>query len=302
MGQFDQTGRQMAKLEGKEFPPWALSCCDDPPSLSFLRWDDTRRLADAGEPDRVNDVVAEVGDGSRPALPCWLVVEIEDEAEDRTFLRTGQYELALIRELAPTKPRSVGVLSLILNLSGRQGKAEYQQSFGGYGMRLGPLVVDVSAQDASATLARIEKSELGLTVLPFCALMGGAGDPAFIEGWKSAVMRERDEGRRLQYRDWALVMTELTGWQPGWKKATEGWMERESVMIEGWKSEGREEGELLTMRRALCDALQTRLRVAVPEALRHAIEGSNDLKKLHEWFLAALVASDLADFRTRMNL
>jgi hypothetical protein len=62
VGQFDQTGRQIAKSNGEEFLAWALSCCVDPPRLSFIGWDDSRRLVVPGEPDRVNDVVARVRD------------------------------------------------------------------------------------------------------------------------------------------------------------------------------------------------------------------------------------------------
>ncbi|MBY0227918.1 MAG: hypothetical protein K2W96_01425 [Gemmataceae bacterium] len=301
MGQFDQTGRQMAKLDGAQFLAWALSCCEAPPALSYFEWEDTRRLVVPGEPDLVNDAVMKVEAGAHDGLDCWLITEIEDEAEQGIFIRVGKYEMALLAEVSANLSVPVGVLSLVVNLTGRQEEPELASPFGGWGTRIKPLVVDVAEQDAVKTLERIERGELGLTVLPFCALMRGAGEPAFIERWKLAVMQEPDEVRRRLYRDWAMVMVELTRWQIHWQQATEGWMERKSMLIEGWLGEGREQGAVVKARSFLLKALG-RLQNPVPAPLRDAVEGSNDVGKLEQWFDAALAATDLADFRSRMNL
>jgi hypothetical protein len=47
-GQFDQTARPLAKMDGAFFG-WALSFCQPRPRLTFLGWDDTRRLVCPGE-------------------------------------------------------------------------------------------------------------------------------------------------------------------------------------------------------------------------------------------------------------
>ncbi|MGL4549683.1 MAG: hypothetical protein ACRC33_00740 [Gemmataceae bacterium] len=301
MGQFDQTGRQMAKLDGAAFLSWALSCCDAPPALAFLAWDDTRRLVIPGEGDLVNDCVMQIRVEATPDVPAWLITEIEDEADRGIFSRVGRYELALLDEVAPRRSREVAILSLVLNLSGRQKEDAYEQAFGRYGMRIGPLIVDVAAQGAAATLERIERGELGLTVLPFCALMTGGDAPDFIRRWMLAVMRESDEGRRLLYRDWALVMAELTRWQPNWQRALEGWMERKSVTIEGWKREGRDEGRLIEKRADILRVAQARLNQPVPDSIRDAVEGSNDLGVLDEWLTAAALSDTVAELRRRMQ-
>jgi hypothetical protein len=297
MGQFDQTARPIAKLDGAAFLAWALWCLRRAPRLTFLNWDDTRRLVVPGEPERTNDLVAQVRDEDRPARQTWLVVEIEDEAEPGICWRMGQYGITLGREVNPRcEPDGPAVGTLVVNLSGTQRARHVEPAFrGGHGTGIRPLIVDAAAQDAARTLRRIEKGELGLTILPFLSLMQGSGTTAFIERWKAAVEREKDEGRRLAYKDWALILAELTGHEVDWLKATEGWMQRKSKIIEGWKKEGAEEAELRLTRKHLLRVL-TRLRDPVPEPVRRAIEGSNDPAKLEQWFDAATEAASFAAF------
>jgi hypothetical protein len=297
MGQFDQTARSIAKLDGAAFLRWALSCCSRPPRLTFLGWDDTRRLVVPGEPERTNDLVAQVRDEAHPARQTWLVTEIEDEAEPGICWRMGQYDITLGKEVNPRcEPDGAAVGTLVVNLSGTQRASRVEPAFrGGHGTGIRPLVVDVAAQDAVKALRRIEKGELGLTILPFLALMQGSGTAAFINHWKAAVEREKDEGRRLSHKDWALILSELAGHEVDWLKATEGWMERKSKIIEGWLQEGDERGTLRTKREWLLLAV-ARLRDPVPESVRRAIEGTSDPAKLDEWHAATLKARSYAAF------
>src|SRR5436190_21300738 len=91
MGQFDQTARPLSKMDGSAFFAWGLACSAPGLRLSFVRWDDTRRLVSPGEPDRTNDLVALMRDEARPDRPVWLVVEIEEGAEKGILLRLGPY-------------------------------------------------------------------------------------------------------------------------------------------------------------------------------------------------------------------
>jgi hypothetical protein len=169
MGQFDQTGRQMAKLDGAAFLAWALSCCEHAPRLSWLGWDDTRRLVAPGEPDRVNDLVAQVRDEARPRRAAWLIAEIEEEAKPRSILRAGQYELLLAGEVAAEcDPAGPAILSIVLNLSGTQKRRGLQWDWGGYGTRLAPLIVDAARQDALATLERVGCTTWFVITQPDC--------------------------------------------------------------------------------------------------------------------------------------
>ncbi|MBY0228728.1 MAG: hypothetical protein K2W96_05555 [Gemmataceae bacterium] len=303
MGQFDQTARPIAKLDGAAFVRWALSCIPRPPRLAFLAWEDTRRLVVPGEPERTNDAVMRVRDEDAPERLSWLIAEMEDEAEPGIHLRAGFYDLLLRKEVDPRcDPEAASVCTLVVNLSGSQRQAGIGPSYrGGRGTSVRPLVVDVAAQDALKTLKRIEAGKLGLTILPFCALMEGAGEPGFIRRWMKAVEREPDEPRRLNYRDWALILADLPERTVEWHKETEGWMERKSVTIEGWLKEGREEGALRRQRMNLLKAAR-RLQDPVPDSIRRAVEGTHDISILDRWFDAALAAEDIAALRREMRL
>lgn len=105
MGQFDQTARPLAKMEKGTFLDWAFACCEPRPGLTWLAWDDTRRLVCPGEPERTNDLVALCRDEAAPTRPCWFVVEIEEEPELSILYRMGQYELLLGKEVNPIRCR-----------------------------------------------------------------------------------------------------------------------------------------------------------------------------------------------------
>lgn len=302
MGQFDQTTRPMAKKDGASFFRWALSCFSPPPRWAFNSWDDARRLVCPGEPDRTNDLVALFQDEGRPRRAVWLITEIEDEPEPAIFYRVAQYEAALGKEVNPTcNPKGPAVASLVLNLSGAQRPARVEWAWGEHGTRLAPFVLNVAHQDALATLERIERGELGLTILPLLALMHGGGTLRFIARWKLAVEREPDMAGRAEFRDAALVLAELTPRQVNWQKETEGWMARESTYIKGWMNEGEGRGELRKARAYLLRAIR-RLQDPVPEAIRLAIEGTNDVATLDRWFDATFNATSLAEVRRAMNL
>jgi hypothetical protein len=270
-----------------------------------LDWDDPRRQVVPGEPDRTNDLVSHARDEEKPAVPMWLIIELEDEAEGRNLWRAARYEATLGAEVNPScDPEGAAVLCLLVNLSGTQRHRSYECPVGspGHGLRIGPWVVDVAAQDALATLERIERGEMGLTILPFCALMLGGGEPGFIERWKKAVELEADLDRRQMYRDSALILSELTKRQVNWLKGTEGWMARESTLINSWLNQGEERGEIRTKRAALLRLIQRRLQDPVPEALNLAIEGTNDVTTLDRWFDAAIDAATVAALRREMKL
>src|SRR4051794_33678736 len=81
MGQFDQTARPLSKMDGTAFFGWGLACSAAGVRLSFVRWDDARRLVSPGESDRTNDLVALMRDEDRPKRPVWLIAEVEQEPE-----------------------------------------------------------------------------------------------------------------------------------------------------------------------------------------------------------------------------
>jgi hypothetical protein len=106
----------------------------------------------------------------------------------------------------------------------------------------------------------------------------------------------------VQYRDAALVFAELTRAQADWLRVLEGWQMRESQYIKRWEKVGEDRGILLTKREYLLEAVKLRLADPVPEAIRLAIEGTNDLQTLDRWYQAALTSRTLAQLRKAMNL
>ncbi len=79
-------------------------------------------------------------------------------------------------------------------------------------------------------------------------------------------------------------------------------MMRESQYIKSWEKVGEERAELRTKRADLLKAVELRLQDPVPEAIRLAIEGTNDVARLESWFAAALTAQTIADLRKEMKL
>jgi hypothetical protein len=79
-------------------------------------------------------------------------------------------------------------------------------------------------------------------------------------------------------------------------------MMRESQYIKSWERVGEERGLLLSKREYLLTAVQELLQNPVPESIRLAIEGTNDLVKLQTWYLATLRAETIADLRKEMRL
>lgn len=305
MGQFDQTVRPLGKMDNAALFAWAISCSAPQARLTFQRWDDTRRLVCPGEPERTNDLVAVYRDDDRPHRPVWLVGEVEEEPEKGILYRLGHYELLLGKEVNPdADPSGALVASLLINLTGEQKVlgVDWTLAVGKHGTRLAPFVVNAAQEDALLTLARIERGDVGLPVLPLLSLMRGGGTPEFVRAWKAVADREPDPSKRKEYREAVVVFAELTRSQVNWLKGTEDWMARESTYIKSWELVGEQRAELRTKRADLMTAVQVRLQNPVPEAIRLAIEGTTDLGTLESWYRAALTAEKIADFRKEMNL
>jgi hypothetical protein len=306
MGMFDQTARQASKVEGEPFFAWALSRSPQSPPLKFERWDDTRRLVVPGEPDRTNDLVAVLRRTDAEAPPCFMIVEVESEPERVIFQRVGLYEMLLSLEVVPgAEPGQEPMVgAVVLNLTGRQQPTNLEMPIPGtsLGTWIRPIVINLCDENAQTTLAAIEAGELGISLLPWVPLMAGGGKPKLIERWTKAAERELVLDRRAAYRDWALVFAELSPEQVNWQQALEGWQMQESQVIRGWINRGKEQGNVERGRADVLRLIRKRLADPVPEALRLAVEGTNDLVTLERWFDAAIEAKTLADLRAAMKL
>jgi hypothetical protein len=270
-----------------------------------VEWDDTRRLAKPGEPEQTNDLVAHLHDDDYPGRTVWLIGEIEEAPEKGILYRLGQYEISLGKEVNPDcDPDGPQVGSLLINLTGRQTTRRLDCSWAGteLGTRLAPFIVDVADEDAALSLTKIEVGLLGTSILPYIVLMRGGCDPKVIDRWPMvAAEREPDIVHQVYYRDAALVFAELTRCQADWLRVLGGWQMRESQYIKGWEKVGEDRGTLLRTREYLLKRLR-RLEDPVPEAIRLAIEGTNDVQTLDRWYDAALDVGTIAEFRKALKL
>jgi hypothetical protein len=302
MGVFDQHARLTCKLHGQGFFDWVLQPYGR--SYGFDRWDDTRRTSWPGGPERTDDLVAVLHLADAPQQPVPAVVEIETEPQAFVLQRLGIYGLLLSMEAFPGSGRGgeFPLVSVLVVLTGEHDFSKLALSAPGSakGDTVDPIVVQLPRFDASATLADIVAGRTARCILPWLVLMRGGGDPEFIERWKQAAEQEPDVQLRSTYGWLALVFAELTPTLVNWQRALEGWNMRESQLVNSVRREARQEGVVEGRRSALLEVVQARLADPVPEAIRLAVEGTNDLETLARWLLVASRAQTLAEFRAAM--
>src|SRR5262249_34290475 len=99
----------------------------------------------------------------------------------------------------------------------------------------------------------------------------------------------------------ALVFAELIPELVNWQRGLEGWQMRESQLSKTIEAEGERKGELKRARADLLRTLQSRLGTPTPEAIRLAIEGTNDLTTVDRWYDIAWATPSWADFQAAMR-
>jgi hypothetical protein len=206
--------------------------------------------------------------------------------------RLGVYELLLSTEIAPSAgaEEEIPVTSILVHLTGERPARPLVLALPGTGKgtRVEPLIINLRQDDAAATLADIAAGRTGLCILPWIPLMAGGGGRDLIEEWKHVALTEPDPHKRVAYRDMALVFAELSKELVNWQQALEGWQMLESQVVNNWLNQGEMRGLVKKGRADLLKVLSARLPGPVPEAIRLAIEGTNDPDTLDRWFDAAL--------------
>jgi hypothetical protein len=165
------------------------------------------------------------------------------------------------------------------------------------GVLVKPIEVWLADVSATETLALIESGELALCILPWVVLMRGGGHPELIERWKQLAARDPDAEKRAAYRAFALVFAELIPELVDWQRHLEGWEVRESQYLKSFEARG----EVKRARADLLEGLSLKMRSGVPEPIRLAIEGTNDLNTLNRWFQALFTANSWDEFQTQMR-
>jgi hypothetical protein len=304
MGQFDQTARDGIKDDPEPFFQWAQTCFSPPPKLRFVRWDDTRRLVAPGEADRTNDLVAWFIDEDS-GRDVALITEVEEECKAKNLLRMAAYEILLAQEVNPEcDPAGPLVGSMLINLTGTQKFRRWENNLAGgqHGTRVAPFVIDLVKQDGPETLERIKSGELGLSVLPWLAIMQGSESEEFLREWFQVAQREQVAQRRERIGDMTLVLAELARCQLDWLDLLRDWQMRESSWINTWRDQGIDIGSVRAKRGFLVEAIKVRLADPVPENISKAIEGTTSSETLDRWFEAALKAQVLSELRAAMKM
>jgi hypothetical protein len=82
----------------------------------------------------------------------------------------------------------------------------------------------------------------------------------------------------------------------------EDWNMTESPTVNSWIHKGELQGIVKKGRADVLKVLEKKLRQPVPEAIRLAVEGTNDPATLERWLDAALEVASYAEFRARVQV
>jgi hypothetical protein len=308
MAELDQTARMALKIDPAESLRWLVPELD--PDLAFTRWLDTETIAFPGEPGRRCDTVAELVSHAGRSPPWALVLEVEARLRATISARLLEYVSRLLRKVrhGPHHRDKYQVAAILILLTGQKDDLTLEMRLPGTNLGLSwqVRVVSLAAQQATATLERIARGELGRSILPWVPLMAGAGDPAVVTEWARLAREEPDAERRTLYAVLALVFAERAGWLPAWKPSLEAMNVWESQVIKEWKNAGRteglREGQLEMRRTDLLRVMRIRYKTEIPADLAQTIQQTTDLDLLSRWFDAALEAPSLEAFRSAAQL
>jgi hypothetical protein len=294
MGVLDQTARFAVKLAPAELLRWLLPSLDT--DLAFTRWLDTETIAFPGEPRRRCDTVAELVSRGGGTAPWALVVEVEARPRATIIDRLLEYVARLLRKLrhGPHRRDKYQVAAVLIFLTGRREDLILDMHLPGTDIGLGwkVRVLSLASEEASATLVRIARGELGRSILPWIPLMSGGGEGAVVQEWVRLVSEEPGTERRAEYAGLALVFAERAGRLAVWKEALEGLNVWESQVALEWKNAGRQEA----MRSALSKVLRSRFQAELPASITDAVQQATDPEVLSRWFDASLTAASLEAF------
>lgn len=306
VNRYDQASRYAAKLDPVGYCSWVLR--EVPAVLRFLNWLDTRTLPFPGDPERVCDTVAHLGDAD-PQVHWAVSLEFSLEPDSLMFGRLLVYLGQLWLERRPSAERGshYQVGAALVNLTGR-GHTSHDFVLRHTGMRTCLQVVErnLADEDAAATLAGIAAGTIARCILAWVPLMQGGAESAILAQWLELARAEPDAKRRADYGGLALVFAEAAGRRPVWKQALTGWNMVESQQVLEWIAEGEAKGEVKGRAEAqaelLLRLLAVRLGPEVPPDLTEQIRGTTDAEQLQRWFDVAATAPSLEAFRQQMSL
>jgi hypothetical protein len=298
MGAFDQAARYAAQAAPEAVIHRVLSPTGTP--LHFRDWYDTRALPLPGGPDRTADLVAALEDAGHPDRPALLVLEFQAQV-DPDKLDVTLEEAGILRGHARHGEDRRGkfrVFTALVYLRDRCPEEVLDMTLpGGFGTRHAPLVWNVAADDAAATLEAVVAGQTSWGMLYWVPLMAGGGEEAIMGRWKEVVAATVPQRRvRGTLVGIALVFAELAGCYLSWERSLEGWEMTESQVVNRWISQGEARGKLAMARAKLVDLLKGRFPGAVPDEIVQLINQQESLELLDGWFKAGIRAFTFDQF------
>jgi len=288
---FDKAARFAARLDPAAFLAWALQL--PPTDFAFRRWLDTRNIPFPDGDDRTGDTVAWVDQTTAGGVPWAVAVEFQIEPDPRMFGRLGRYLYDIWLDKKPDDERGsrFHLGGVIVNLTGR-GDAGRTFDWPGAGLRtaLTPREINAEGESADVLLGEIESGARPRALLPWVALMTGAGEVDTVERWKRLADAEPQHRTRATYGGLARVFADAAGRHQLWSDSLKRWNMRESLSVNEWIQEGRVEGRL-----ELLEAmLTTKFGPLSPQTMGRLRELPDDqLKAVSIRFVTATSLSDL---------
>jgi hypothetical protein len=310
VNRYDQGCRYLAKRDPVALLGWLLR--ETPEELRFRTWLDARTLPFPGDPERICDTVAWLGDADPAvewAVPLEFCLDPDGDLFGRLLIYLGQLWL----EIRPTDAgrERFWVGAAVVNLRGI-GNTSRDMVLRRTGVRtfLGIAERDLADENAAAVLAGIADGTAPRCPLAWIPLMHGGGEAAIIQQWLDLARQEPDSRRRSDYGGLAVVFAEAAGCRKEWKEALKGWNMEESQQVLEWIAEGEARGEAKGEARgeargeanALVRLLEKRFPPGAPADAVAAIRSSTDVEQLRRWFDLAVEADSLAAFRQKAGL
>jgi hypothetical protein len=229
----DTTANNALKFRPAETLRWLVPKLDV--DYAFARWAETRLRTPPGEEGRLCDTAAELASRSGTQPPLVLVLEVQAQAGARVLGRMLEYLGRALQEFiaGPHDRDLVPVALQLIYLRGRRGPLRVRMLIPGtrQGLRWNVRVHCLEKKSAGKTLARIERGELGKTILAWIPLMRGGDDAALVPQWLALAKTEPDGQLRREIAATALIWAEWLGRDTIWREALEGMGMYESKIL-----------------------------------------------------------------------
>lgn len=297
---YDQACRYLLKLSPAPLLAWLLRL--PPTRLEFVEWLDARQVPWPGQPDRVCDTVAHVGDTGDGGRPWAVVVEFQVDPDELMLGRGLRYLGDLWLACKPTEHRGdrfeLGLV--VVNLRG-EGTASRTMRLKGSDVWTGLGVGErnFSTRQASRLLKQVEGGEVPRAALAWVPLFKGGGRPGIIQEWKRLAELEPDTELRRAL-GLAIYFAEAAGCGQPWQEALKEWNMIESKIFNEWTAKARRDAENKTGADLVIDALTAKF-ADVPADLAATIRACTDQAKFRQWMRQVILAPSLEEFRTSLK-